>query len=237
MFIALATVFGLATAASAQEVFPGVSQRVRDMIAKGEVPGAITVVADESKLLHFDCAGVRDVAAGTRMQPDTIFWIASMTKPVTGVAVMMLLEEGKLQLDDVVSKYIPELEGLKTADGKTVVITLRHLLTHTSGLSEPTREENARARTLAELIPFFASKPLAFKPGTKWQYSQSGINSLGRVVEIVSGQSFPEFLEQRLFAPLGMKDTTFYPTAEQAKRLAKAYKCSGASSLKTAGGC
>ena len=138
-----------------------------------------------------------------------------MTKPITATAVLMLQEEGKLSVDDPVAKYLPELADLKTADGKPAKLTLRHLLTHTSGMAEATPEQYQAARTLADVIPLYADKPLQFEPGSKWQYCQSGINSLGRIVEIVSGQSFPEFLQKRLFDPLGMKDTTFYPTQEQ----------------------
>ena len=147
-----------------------------------------------------------------------------MTKPVTATAVLMLQDEGKLSVDDPVAKYLPELANLKTADGKPAKLTLRHLLTHTSGMGEATPQESKAARTLADLIPHYAEKPLQFEPGTKWQYCQSGINSLGRIVEVVSGQSLPEFLQRRLFDPLGMKDTTFYPTQEQMARLAKSYK-------------
>src|SRR5205807_1958444 len=111
-------------------------------------------------------------------------------------------EEGKLSLDDPIAKYIPELAGLKTADGKTPRITLRHLLTHTSGMGEATDEEAKAARTLSGLVPAFVSKPLAFEPGSKWKYCQSGILTLGRIVEIVSGVPFEVFLRKRIFDPL-----------------------------------
>jgi CubicO group peptidase (beta-lactamase class C family) len=136
---------------------------------------------------------------------------------------MALQDEGKLSVDDPVGKYLPELAELKTADGKVAKLTLRHLLTHTSGMGEASGEESKAARKLADLVPIFAKKPLAFEPGTRWQYCQSGINSLGRIVEVVSGQSFPEFLQKRFFDPLGMKDTTFYPAKEQLPRIAKSY--------------
>jgi CubicO group peptidase (beta-lactamase class C family) len=126
------------------------------------------------------------------------------------------------------------LADLKTADGKPGKLTLRHLLTHTSGMSEATAAESKECRTLAELIPHFAGKSLKFEPGTKWQYCQSGINSLGRIVEVVSGQSFPEFLQKRFFEPLGMKDTGFYPTDEQVARIAKSYKRAGGNLEETA---
>jgi CubicO group peptidase (beta-lactamase class C family) len=188
------------------------------------IAGAVTLVAGKEKIISLETVGYADLAAKTPMRPDNLFWIASMTKPVTATAVLMLQDEGKLSVDDPVGKYLPELANLKTADGRPAKLTLRHLLTHTSGMAEATPQESRAAKKLADLIPHYAEKPLQFRPGAKWQYCQSGINSLGRIVEVVSGQSFPEFLQERLFDPLGMKDTTFYPTREQITRLARSYK-------------
>jgi CubicO group peptidase (beta-lactamase class C family) len=204
--------------------FPAVTSAMKEIVAKKDVAGVVTLVATRDKIVHLSAVGQADIAAGTPMRPGTIGWIASMTKPITATAILMLQDEGKLSVDDPVAKHIPQLAALKTADGKPGNLTLRHLLTHTSGMAEATAEESQNARTLADLIPCFASKPLKFEPGTKWQYCQSAINTLGRIVEVASGQSFPDFLEKRLFGPLGMKDTTFYPTPEQAARVAKAYK-------------
>jgi CubicO group peptidase (beta-lactamase class C family) len=125
-----------------------------------------------------------------------------------------------------VAKFIPEFGALATADGKPGNLTIRHLLTHTSGMAEATTKESLQAKNLAELMPAHL-KPLKFEPGSKWQYCQSGINTLGRIIEIASGQALPDFFQQRIFAPLGMKDTTFYPSAEQMARLAKPYKREG----------
>jgi CubicO group peptidase (beta-lactamase class C family) len=210
--------------ASAPPEFPAVTTAMQEFVAKKEVAGAVTLVATRDRLLHSSAVGLADIAAAAPMRPDTICWIASMTKPLTATAVLMLQDEGKLSVDDPVAKHLPQLAGLKTADGKPGNLTLRHLLTHTSGMSEATAEESRDIHTLADLIPIYAAKPLKFEPGSKWQYCQSGMNSLGRIVEVVSGQSFPEFLRKRLFDPLGMKDTTFYPTPEQAARIAKSYK-------------
>jgi CubicO group peptidase (beta-lactamase class C family) len=157
------------------------------------------------------------------MTTDAIFWIASMTKPLTATAILMLQDEGKLSVDDPVAKYLPELGSLKTPDGQPANLTLKHLLTHTSGMPEATREQYKTARTLADVIPFYTNRTLAFVPGTKWQYCQSGINSLGRIVEVVSGQPFADFLQKRILGPLGMKDTGFYLTDAQLPRLAKSY--------------
>src|SRR5205807_2001620 len=112
---------------------------------------------------------------------------------------------------------VPELAHLKTGDGVERAVTIRQLLTHTSGMGEISDAEARSCRTLAEVIPYYAAKPLQFAPGSRWAYCQSGINTAARIVEVVSGQSFPDFLEKRLFRPLGMKDTTFYLSPEQQK--------------------
>ena len=220
-----------AAAAGAGETAPGhcpaVTQTMKEYIDKSEIAGAVTLVATREGVAALDASGLADRAAGTPMRTDSLFWIASMTKPFTATAILMLQEEGKLSVDDPVGKYIPELADMKNADGTPGKLTLRHLLTHTSGMPEASPEQYRTAKTLSDLIPFYAGRPLQFKPGSKWQYCQSGINSLGRIIEIVSGQSYPDFLQQRLFDPLGLKDTTFYPTPEQAKRLAKSYKLDG----------
>jgi CubicO group peptidase (beta-lactamase class C family) len=192
--------------------------RMHDVIVSNQVPGAVTVVATRDSVVRMNAQGWADPEHKAFMRVDSIFWIASMSKPITAIAVLMLVEAGKLSLDDPLAKYVPELAGLKTPDGKTPQITLRHLLTHTSGMGEATDEEAKAARTLSDLIPAFASKPLAFVPGSKWQYCQSGILTLGRIVEIVSGVPFDVFLRKRIFDPLDMKDTTFYLSADQMRR-------------------
>ena len=197
---------------------------MKEFIAKNEIAGAVTLVVTGDRILHFDVAGKADMVGDLPMRLDTIFWIASMTKPITGAAIVMLHEEGKLSIHDPVGKYIPELAGLKTADGKPATVTLKHLLTHTSGLAEAPAGTEKTAKTLAELMPLYAARPLGFEPGSQWRYCQSGINTLARIVEVVSKQSFTEFLDTRLFGPLGMKDTTFYLSAEQLPRLTKAYR-------------
>jgi CubicO group peptidase (beta-lactamase class C family) len=157
------------------------------------------------------------------MTPDTLFWIASMTKPVTGVAILMLQDEGKLSVADPVTKYLPDFATLKTPSGKPANLTLTQLLTHTSGLGEATGPGAQQARTLADLVPLWLAAPMQYEPGEKWKYTQSGINAAARIVEVVSGMTFDAFLQKRLFDPLRMTSTTFYPTAEQRARLATAY--------------
>jgi CubicO group peptidase (beta-lactamase class C family) len=188
-----------------------------------EVAGSVTLVGADNGVVHLDAVGKADLAANRQMSSDDLSWIASMTKPVTGAAVMMMQDEGKLQVDDLVEKYIPEFADLKTADGEPAKLTIRHLLTHTSGLAELSGQGSRAVKTLAEAIPFYVNRPVAFKPGSKWVYCQSGINSAARVVEVVSGKTFDKFCDERIFGPLGMKDTTFYPTKEQLARLAQPY--------------
>ncbi len=201
-----------------------INERMQEFVAAGEISGAVTLVATRQRVVHLGAVGKADLASGTAMRPDTIFWIASMTKPITATAVLMLQDEGKLSVDDLVGKYIPELAELKTPSGKAANLTIRHLLTHTSGLAEATPEQSRAAKALADLIPVYASQPVAFEPGSKWKYCQSSINTAARIVEIVSKQSFSDFLAKRLFQPLGMTDTTFYLTQGQLPRLTKAYK-------------
>ncbi len=170
-----------------------------------------------------DTVGYADVEANRPITETTLFWIASMTKPVTAVAVLMLQDEGRLKVSDPVAKYIPEFANLKTPSGKPANLTITQILTHTSGLGEAPREEALKAKTLADLVPMWLAAKMQFEPGEKWSYCQSGINAAGRIVEVVTGMRFDEFLQQRLFGPLGMKDTTFYPNEEQRSRLVTAY--------------
>ena len=161
--------------AGGADSFAAVSKAMQECVSKEEVPGVVTLVATRDKVLQLQAAGLADIATKAPMRTDTIFWIASMTKPITATAVLMLQEEGKLSVDDPVAKYLPELGNLKTTDGKPAQVTLRHLLTHTSGMREATLEQYITARSLADVIPFYVGKSLKFEPGSKWQYCQSGI--------------------------------------------------------------
>lgn len=202
---------------------PGIDAAMREMISKNEIAGAVTVVVGKEKLLHLESTGHADMASGRAMTPDTLFWIASMTKPVTGVAILMLQDEGKLKANDPVSKYLPEFAGLKTPSGKPANLTITQILSHTSGLGEASGTNASKAKVLADLVPLWLAAPMQFEPGSKWSYCQSGINAAARIVEVVSGMSFDAFLQKRLFDPLGMKNTTFYPTSEQRSHLVTAY--------------
>src|SRR5688572_12482 len=130
---------------AAEPKLRGVHEAMGEMVAKDEVAGAVTVVVSKDKFLHLDNAGFADVASKRPMTPDTLFWIASMTKPVTGVALLMLQDEGKLKVSDPVSKYIPEFANFKTPSGKPATLTILQIMTHTSGLGEASREQAVNA--------------------------------------------------------------------------------------------
>ncbi len=215
---------GFQDSAGTQPSIPAIGERMRKFVEDHEISGAVTLVAAPDRIVHLDATGKADIAGGKPMRPDSIFWIASMTKPITATAVLMMQDEGKLSVDDPVEKHLPEFKDLKSADGKPARVTIRHLLTHTSGMGEASPAEARVIKDLAGLIPIYVGKPVQFQPGSKWTYCQSGINTAARIVEVASGVPFDRFVEQRLFAPLGMKDTTFYLTEEQLPRLATSYR-------------
>jgi CubicO group peptidase (beta-lactamase class C family) len=230
-----------------------IHEAVQRHIDAHDIAGAVTLVARKGRIAHFETHGVMDLDSKKPMPKDGLFWIASMSKPITGVAIMMLLEEGKVRLTDPVSKFIPEYRGLKVAvmqerSGPPAAagssapqfytvpasreITIRDLLSHVSGLASGGPASTAEAakvarkpgETLADYLPRLGAVPLDFQPGTRWSYSPSaGFDTLGRVVEIVSGQSFDQFLQQRIFEPLGMKDIFFHPAADRMPRMATTY--------------
>ena len=193
-------------------------------IDKNEVAGMVVLVADKEGIIAIRSPGLADIAKKRAMSKENIFWIASMSKPVTGACVMMLQDEGKLSLDDSITKYIPAMKDLKLADGTPAVITIRMLLSHTSGMAELKAGEAYTSLDLMEAASRYSRVNVLFPPGSKWQYSQTSINTAARIVEVVSELSFDAFVEERICKPLEMSDTTFYLTDEQAKRLAKSYR-------------
>ena len=222
--LATAAILSVSTLSfAASPLLPGIGAAMQEMVDKQEIAGAVTAVVTVDRTLHLESTGHADLASHRAMTPDTLFWIASMTKPVTGVAIMMLQDDGKLKLSDPVANYIPEFAGLKSPSGQPANLTIIQILTHTSGLGEASGPAAQSASTLADLVPVWLAAKMQFEPGTQWKYCQSGINLAGRIVEVVSGLSFNAFLQQRLFDPLGMTDTTFYPTKAQRARLATAY--------------
>jgi CubicO group peptidase (beta-lactamase class C family) len=195
---------------------------MKTIVDTHQVSGVVTVVATKDRILHCEALGLADIAKNEPMTPDSLFWIASMTKPITAVALLILQDEGKLKVTDPVSKFIAEFSALRTPSGKPANLTIAQIMTHTSGLGEAPRETAAQAHTLADLIPLFLAAPMQFEPGAKWSYCQSGINTASRIVEITSGMPFDVFVQKRILDPLGMKHTTFYPA-----RLASANRAVG----------
>lgn len=223
-----------------------ISSVVQHGIDDKRIAGAVTLVVRRGKVAWFKAQGMADREAGKTMPTDAMFRICSMTKPITSVAVMMLYEEGKFLLEDPVSKYLPEFKNakvlMKPAQGEPYTIpanreiTIRDLLRHTSGITYQWNEDLGpmyeKANVASGLLPYdgtigdsvknLAALPLLFSPGDRFEYSL-GVDVLGRLVEVVSGKPLDEFFRTRIFEPLGMKDTYFYPPENKVGRLASAY--------------
>jgi CubicO group peptidase (beta-lactamase class C family) len=221
-----------------------IGEMVQRRMRANDMSGAVTLVARRGRIAHLEPRGLMDREAKKPMASDTVFRIASMSKPVTAVAVLILMEEGKLRLTDPVSRFIPQFRTLKVAipadppqGAFTTVaadreITIRDLLTHTSGLvsggisaSEAAKNRRRPDETLADYIPRLPVFPLAFQPGARWAYSPGGgFDTLSRIVEIASGQTYDRFLKERVFDPLGMTSTSFSIRRDQLDRLAATYQ-------------
>lgn len=213
------------TAVHAAEPAPLASE-LQAAVDKHEVAGTVVLVADKERVLDLEAAGFSSLAAKTPIKTDATFWIASMTKSFTGTALMMLVDEGKVSLDDPVEKYLPEFKGqMVAADGIEMhppqhPITVREIMDHTSGLILANDPAFKGKNTLKEIVETAGKLPLHREPGTKYEYNNTGINTGGRIIEVVSGMPYVDFLQQRLFTPLELKDTTFFPNEEQASRMA-----------------
>jgi CubicO group peptidase (beta-lactamase class C family)/formylmethanofuran dehydrogenase subunit E len=212
---------------------------MQKFVDRQQVSGAVTVVGTHDRILSLAAVGQRDIAAKQPMAPNTVFRIASMTKPVTAIGIMILVDEGKLSVDDDVERHLPEFRGQMlltgvTADSVTAKrpsrkIKVRDLLTHTSGMIGWFPEGLAdiyakRNHTLAEVIMAVSQRPLEAEPGSRWAYCNPAIDTLGRIIEVVAGQPYEVFMRNRIFEPLGMTDTTFYPNQDQRNRLAVIYQ-------------
>jgi CubicO group peptidase (beta-lactamase class C family) len=229
-----------------------INKVMQGYVDEDKLSGLVTMVARRGKIAHFECFGLMDKESNKPMQPDTIFRIYSMSKPITSVAVMMLYEEGHFQLNDPVSKFIPEFKnvkvfvkktdtGIEVADTKRQ-ITIRDLLVHISGLAyglgkdtvvdEMYQKEKMLKwdETLEEKVQRLVKLPLANQPGSTWRYSIS-VDVLGYLVEVISDKRLDVFLEERIFKPLGMEDTGFYVPVEKIDRFATIYKAAEADSF------
>ncbi|MBM3996353.1 MAG: beta-lactamase family protein [Planctomycetes bacterium] len=213
-----------------------VAEALKPFVDNQTLAGAVTLVADRGKVLHHEAIGYADVSGQRPMLVNALFWIASMSKPITAAALMILVDEGKVKLDDPIEKYLPEFKGqwVIAEMGKDQLVlrkpkrlvTVRDVMNHTSGLAFRSAMETPTIDVLSlqDAVRSYALTPLNSEPGTKFVYSNAGINIGGRIIEVVSGMAYEDFLDKRLFGPLGMKDTTFWPNGEQLKRLAKSYK-------------
>lgn len=240
-FVALTLALMLLTAstvaADEPPASPEVAAALQPYFDQHKIAGVIGIVADRTGKVHYrNLIGHADVEAGKPISEDNVFWIASMTKMFAGASIMMLVDEGRVRLDDPVTKFIPELNKwmvVEERDDSHLLlkppvrpVTVRHLLSHTSGLtgsSELQQTTGADSASLKARAISSVTGPLQWHPGDKYKYGNQGMNIAARIVEIVSGQPYEEFLQKRYFDPLGMTETTFWPTEAQIARLARAY--------------
>lgn len=208
-------------AAKLAAIHPAMEEAVK---AK-QAAGIVTLVMEKGKVVHHDAAGMADISKSRAMEKDALFWIASMTKSVNGAAILCLVDDGKLSLDEPASKWLPELANVTVEGGAKPEkpITLRMLLSHTAGIAFPSRKPTDGAISLKAYVASLIKTPLAFQPGSAYEYG-FGPTVAGRILEIVSGMKYEDFLRTRLFEPLGMKDTTFHPDDAHRARIARTYK-------------
>jgi CubicO group peptidase (beta-lactamase class C family) len=216
-----------------------IARALRPFVDDHIMAGAVTVVATKDRVLDVEAVGYSNLKTKRLMSPNDIFWIASMSKPMTATAFLMLVDEGKASLDDPVAKYIPSFnnvvvrpsENSSDPPSKPVhPLTIRELLSHNSGMAPIAPEEKPTLDLLPLIVRVedYAKNPLLAQPGTEFIYANSGVNTVGRIIEIVSGMPYERFMQTRLFDPLGMKNTTFYPNRRQIAHLATAYKANEA---------
>lgn len=235
------------TEGMSEERLARIDNMLQEAVERKEIPGAVALIARDGKIIYHKAFGLADAQSGRAFQKDDIFRIASQTKAITSTAVMMLWEEGKFQLDDPISKYIPEFKDAQVLDSLNEQdlsystkpadkpITIRHLLTHTSGIGYGVIDGDERFKKIydkAGIVDLFTTKPvligdnikklaelpLHHSPGESFTYSE-GLDILGYFIEVVSGMPLNKFFQERIFEPLGMKDTYFYLPASKAKRL------------------
>ena len=222
------SVIAFASLASGADSPNSIEAVLQSLVDKHIAPGVVALVANRDGVFALEKAGYASLANKTPIREDAMFWIASMSKSLTGAALMMLVDEGKVSLDDPVEKYLPEFKGQMVAgpDGTDTPhppkhpITVREIMDHTSGLVLASEKTVKSTQVLKDDVAGYAARPLRQEPGTKYEYNNCGINTGGRIIEVVSGMAYADFMQKRLFDPLGMKDTTCWPNEEQAARLA-----------------
>jgi CubicO group peptidase (beta-lactamase class C family) len=221
-----------------QDIVAKIPEAMRRFVDDKTVAGVVTLVSQGNDIVEFDAQGMADIEAARPMQKNTIFQIMSMTKPVTAIAIMMLAEEGKLSVRDPVEQYLPEFKNLRVAtntgpDAQRLgvpdhAITIRDLLTHTAGFTDAAPAgikdyQHLMNVPLDEVVRQLAKEPLLFQPGTVWSYSSAGIEVLGRIIEVCSGQKYEDFINERILRPLGMQDSFFFPPPDKVARIAMVY--------------
>lgn len=209
--------------------------RMTEFVVAGKTAGVVTLVARHGHVASLEAVGYRDLESKTPMRTDTIFRLASVTKPVTCAGIMILVDEGRISLIDPAEKYLPEFKGLKLNPCGTLAgyncaavtpsrpVNILDLMTHTSGLPGTVSTGAAPPGTLAERVAAVSRATLLFEPGTAWNYSNIGIAALGRIIEVVTGESYDRFLAERIFRPLEMQDTFFFAPPDKANRVASVY--------------
>ena len=210
--------------------------RMKEFVAAGKTAGVVTLVARHGHVASLEAVGYQDLESKTPMRTDTVFRLASVTKPVTCAGIMILVDEGRLSLIDPVEKFLPELKDLKLNPCGTLAgyncepvtpsrpVNVLDLMTHTSGLPGGTPAGAAPPTTLAERVAAVRGTTLLFEPGTAWNYSNIGIAALGRIIEVIAGEPYDRFLAERIFEPLAMKDTFFFVPPDKANRVASVYR-------------
>ncbi len=195
-----------------------------DLVTTRRIAGAVTLIAQHGEVIHLAAVGQADIEAHRKMRPNSVFWLASQAKPTTSTSLMVLVDEGKVDLDAPVSRYLPVFKNARLRTGPLQrEIIVRQLLSHTAGLAQPPRNPNDGAIPLRAYAEQLLGRPLEFEPGSAYEYGY-GLTVAGAIVEVVSGKPFDSFLDERVFGPLGMNDTTFHPNEEQRRRLAKTYQ-------------
>lgn len=210
--------------------------RMKEFVDRHKTAGTVSIIARYGKVVSFAAVGFQDLESRTPMRKDSMFRIASLTKPITCAGIMLLVDEGRLSVIDSVEKFLPEYKGMKVGgcggragygcEGKLPwrPIDVEDLMTHTSGLVSDSDDDGKEPATLAAMAGLGAKTQLLFEPGTQWNYSNVGYDILGRIIEVVSQEPYDRFLEERIFDPLGMKDTHFFVPEEKQARVATLYR-------------
>jgi CubicO group peptidase (beta-lactamase class C family) len=223
-------------APAAVDVEAGAASVLQPYIDRGELPGAVVLVTSRTKVLEFSALGQADIGKKLPMQKESLFWIASTSKPFVGVLVMMLVEEGKIALDERVTTYLPSFTPTLPGGETTELarnITVRQLLTHTSGLPGrlPVEAPTLDLLPLAERVEGYGKAKLLAQPDAAFIYGNADVNTVARIIEVVIGDSYENVLERRVLRPLGMRETTFCPTPRSLEKLVKAYSLDASDKL------